>query len=493
MGKFYLFLLFSFLVLSSCTEENISRDQKTTSTNPTENQVKAFNTVKLALIHYRNNENNFLFAKEKEIPKDSIKWGLAKVKLNENGKAILWVPIANELDQAKHYFLYITVNERDNVENIYFGEYDSSDSCCATYGNKLHLDHLSGTVRIYNINNEPLGSLVYDNGIPKFTKGIGDKIHELAEIIIYPDTFIANWSDWNSYFGSGTTIDTSDLFCPLCGARSTYLYLDQYQNLFCNMCGYGLGSGGGTVSGDEGDEGKRPQKRTDCSGNATTNATNAQNAIKVPDVLANMNFLREYAKGKEKEWSMLIDSYYGSYKASDLKELGVSSGKLNPNANTVYDAHTHSDDKREGYSVRTGPSAGDIQGMFDTSLKCPNLKGTIIVSYDGSEYLLAIDDWNKLLQFWGVDANNPNRELFKSGERTVFKNIDMEDEYWGIVDLLKEKKYNKEDAHDYAMSYLMDKYNTGLKLSKKEKGESSFKEMKTEKNTANEYKPTKCP
>lgn len=250
------------------------------------------------------------------------------------------------------------------------------------------------------------------------------------------------------------------------------------------------GTGGYNNSNNSNNQDKKPEKRTDCSGSATQNANNAQNAQKAPNVLVNMNFLREYAKGKENEWSMLIDSQYGSYKTSELKEGRPGSASLRPNANTVYDVHTHNDDKREGYNVYTGFSVGDIYGTFDTSYEYSNYKGCIVIAYDGSEYLLAVDDRERLQKFWG---NTTNRDLFKSGDNTIFKDGKMNQDYEDIRRYLDKQGYSVDDAHDYALSYLLDKYFTGLKISKKEKGENSFKETKTEKSTTNEYKPTKCP
>ncbi|GAB6008336.1 hypothetical protein [Dysgonomonas reticulitermitis] len=352
---------------------------------------------------------------------------------------------------------------------------------------------LSGLVMFYTTDGEFVNGWVYENG--RITGGIGGSGKQLKAFgtICYNYDFygVSQVTGDEHYIGSVT-------YC-----KDRFFNLDELCNCFSGGGGgidftippiTGGGGGNSSPAAPGVADDKKPEERTDCSGSATTNATNAQNAMKVPDVLVNLNFLREYAKGKENEWSMLIDSYYGSYTASALKELGVSSGKLNPNANTVYDVHTHSDDKREGYFVLTGPSIGDVYGMFDTSSDLPNFKGTIVIAYDGSEYLLAVNDRSKLQQFWGNTAGNyANRDLFKSGNGTFFENGDMNFEFEKIIKAIEGQKYSFGDAYDYALSYLLDKHNTGLKVSKKEKGESSFKEMKTNTDSSNNYKPTICP
>ncbi|MFV0539294.1 MAG: hypothetical protein ACK5M3_18285 [Dysgonomonas sp.] len=354
--------------------------------------------------------------------------------------------------------------------------------------------NLGGLVMFYTTDGEFVNGWVYEEG--KITGGIGGSGKQLKAFgtTCYNLDFhgVSQETGGTSYIGSIS-------YC-----KDRFFNLDEFYTGPSGSGGGGVdlsiqpigggGSGGGSPTAP-GIEDKKPETRTDCSGSATQNATNAQNAMKVPDVLANLNFLREYAKGKENEWGLLINSYYGSYMASSLKEGKTGSVSIAVNSNTVYDVHTHTDDKREGYNVYTGFSVGDIYGMFDASYHYPNYKGSIVISYDGSEYLLAIDDRTKLLQFWNNPANDyANRELFKSGNGTFFENETMNKEFEKIIKALEGQKYSKNDVYDYATSYLLDKYNTGLKISKKEKGTDSFKETKTTQDTkTNEYKPSICP
>lgn len=259
-------------------------------------------------------------------------------------------------------------------------------------------------------------------------------------------------------------------------------------------------SGGGTntdswvpIKPTPSDKVVKPEVRTDCSGSATQNANDAQNATKSPDVQVDMSLLKTYAAGKDNEWATLIDFQSNKYKTSQLKEGSTGSVKPYPNTNTVYDVHTHPNDTREGYRNLTGFSMGDVYGaLYTGGDACYSIyKGSIVIAYDGSEYLLAVNDRTKIQKFWGNDAN---KELFKSGDNTYFKDPKMNTEYREIRNKLEDKGFSIDDANDYAMSYLLDKYDTGLKISKKEDGEAEFKEMKTEfRNAKIGYQPKKCP
>ncbi|SBW02060.1 hypothetical protein [uncultured Dysgonomonas sp.] len=236
-----------------------------------------------------------------------------------------------------------------------------------------------------------------------------------------------------------------------------------------------------------------PETRTDCGENSTQNANAAENAMNSPDVMTSLNALREYAKNDENEWGMRIDFVDGKPKAYALHEGGTGSVPINFFEDTAYDLHSHPNETREGYHNYTGFSMGDIHGALQIGGEASfyNYKGSIVVAYDGSEYLLAINDRVKIQKFWGNDAT---KELFKPGKSAYFEDSKMDADYRKIRKQLEDNVFSRDNAHDYAMSYLLDKYNTGLKISKKEKGESSFKELKTEKNSIkSDYKPTKCP
>lgn len=346
---------------------------------------------------------------------------------------------------------------------------------------------LSGLVIFYTTDGELINGWVYKNGNPAAVFGIPEEAlgKRLKDWVAYN----VCWFQWG-----GSNDDAYSIkYCEK--------YYEYEQNIIDLEGGDmwlegdndpSLPNTGSNTPSNNTPTDKKPETRNDCSGSATQNATNAQNAMMGnADITSKMNILRDYAKSKTNEWATLINSESGQYKGSELKEWYNSSAYVFPNANTIYDVHTHSGDTRDGYSVRTGFSIGDIRNVLVTGYdySYANYKGTMVIAYDGSEYLLAINDRSMLQQFWG---NTNNRAKFES-DGGHFKDQKMNDEYWEIRDFLQEKKYTKDDAHDYALSYLLDKHNTGLKISKKEKGDNSFKETKTEKSATNDFKPTKCP
>lgn len=359
-----------------------------------------------------------------------------------------------------------------------------------------------GYIFFYTLDGQLINGWLYEKG--KLTGGINlsgdEKRTKIAQAMVMEITVCGSYAV--DYGGVSYRVD--------CYTYSQVVYID--NGIYNSPSGGGVNkpeyrppSGNGPSSNlplkplplddYEGAE-KLPKKRTDCSGSATMNANNAQDAMAGSlNTMQNMNILRGYAQSEPNEWAALIDFELGQYyMGSDLIKGGTGSVYLYPNSNTVYDVHTHTADTREGYNVYTGFSVGDIYSMFEASNTYSNYKGGIVIAYDGSEYLLAVNDRTKLLQFWNNSANDyANRELFKSGDGTVFKNKDTDDEYRDIRRYLESQTYSADNAHDYALSYLLDKYDTGLKISKKEKGESSFKEMKTNTDSSNNYKPTICP
>lgn len=250
-----------------------------------------------------------------------------------------------------------------------------------------------------------------------------------------------------------------------------------------------IGGGGGDSSTDTKD--KDPEKRKDCDEKAKNNASDAENSLKASSTaIENIDKLRVNAKTVRYESGMLLNFSLNGYGVEVVFSNSTSQIPLYPNENTIYDVHTHPRPD-QGYFNYTGFSVGDIYGAFDTSYRYGRFKGSIVIAYDGTEYLLAVNDREKLRQFW---CNDTNKKKFESGDNTIFKDKKMENEYRDIRAELEKQGYASQEEHDYALSYLLDKYNTGLKISKKTDKNASFKEMKTTQDTkTSEYKPSICP
>ncbi|MFT4222074.1 hypothetical protein, partial [Dysgonomonas sp.] len=232
---------------------------------------------------------------------------------------------------------------------------------------------------------------------------------------------------------------------------------------------------------------KKPETRTDCSGSATQNATNAQNAMTGnASIIDRLNALKQDAASatQKNETGTRIDYVNGKYTNTNYTGTGYYID-IPLSQNTVYTAHTH-------LSGNFGaPSPGDIQNFLNNQYYSPNIKGIITMSHDGREYMLVVNDPQM-----AREAYQLRRDYWSTGADKFFSNKDMGDLYVESFEKLKAKGFSEEDIYTYTISAALDFYKTGLKLYIKEKN-STFKETKTEMTnsdaTKSDYKPTICP
>lgn len=241
----------------------------------------------------------------------------------------------------------------------------------------------------------------------------------------------------------------------------------------------------------EGSE-KKPEKRTDCTENAQKQANAANTAMNY--VIDNVNALRYIAQNDtDNEYATSIrvtkdDIYMGEIKKGTSNYVVTDFAQ-----STLYALHTHND--RDGL---TGPSVGDIYTVLHANSTLYesygdgnyNFYGGIIFAHDGSEYLISFEDRGKAHTFYKNQGSffQPNLSL-----ESIFQNSTMKSTFSNIMNTLSRDAYSEQNSYDYAMSYMLDSYATGVKISKKESGETEFKEMKTEHNIKTGYKPKICP
>jgi hypothetical protein len=125
--------------------------------------------------------------------------------------------------------------------------------------------------------------------------------------------------------------------------------------------------------------------------------------------------------------------------------------------------------------------ANSIDG--DTS----NITANVIIAADGSEYVVYVNDRTAFTSFCNDSNNSEFTEpasggLFKSGTQWA-------NDYEAAKTRLTQQGYSQNDAQSYALSYVLDHYNTGIKIYQKKNG--VFKEQKTTK-TNNNYNPQIC-
>ncbi|GEM_PF-3282278 len=258
-----------------------------------------------------------------------------------------------------------------------------------------------------------------------------------------------------------------------------------------------IDSGGGSSPGktppSNTNKEKTPEKRTDCTASASQNSEKAIKALKNEKGLK-LDSLRYYAANKPIEYGIGItydpgfDTYsmtFGKMNAGDANSVSIGYGRY-----TVYTVHTHP----KGSNPAPSP-----QDVISTVSKYKEIKkmggdfrGVINMAHDGSEYIICVDNPAALDTF----SKTVNDDFYK-GENSRFKKESVwELEYDDIYRKLKSEKYSNNNAQTYALSYVVDKYNMGLKISYRPNKTDSFKEQKTATEGSGKkmkYKPQICP
>ena len=249
------------------------------------------------------------------------------------------------------------------------------------------------------------------------------------------------------------------------------------------------GGGTGTGTGTGSNSPKAPDKRTDCGNGAATRSNNAK--IIINNVSASYNSFMKYTS-MANEYFARIDWNGSNYVMTSPISEGPNSAPVSINETTLYAMHTHTGNSEP-------PSPTDFITLLNLSSYYYqrygptgyNLQGAIVIN-NNTEYLISIVDRQKAISF----SNSSNANIFEpytgSGS-TIFTNSTINNEFYLIVDNLNSQGYTDlQSNYTYAMSYLLDKYNTGLTISTKQRSDSYFKELQTNK-TNNSYKPTICP
>lgn len=237
---------------------------------------------------------------------------------------------------------------------------------------------------------------------------------------------------------------------------------------------------------------KKPVVRTDCTEKAAQNAQLAKTSIGDNNTKNGVNELRGKISANS-EYSTAINYSNDTYSIKPIVSGNGSYVAGDFSQSTVYGLHTHNG-KGGGYA---GPSVGDIYTLMEANSyfynkygnNNYNMYGVIIFAFDGSEYLVSFNDRSQANTFFYTNGN-----LFKPDlDDNFFKDSSMYTKFVDIQNSLIQNGYSKQDSYDYAMSYMLDNYNTGVRISKKESGKTDFKEMKTENNSTNNYQPKICP
>lgn len=238
---------------------------------------------------------------------------------------------------------------------------------------------------------------------------------------------------------------------------------------------------------------KQPEIRVDCGESGADRRSNNARIV-INDVGTNYNNFKDYTYRTD-EYVANINWNGKSYVMTSPVMGGPNSAPASIGSNTVYAVHTHTLDSEP-------PSPQDFNTLLYLNGRCYstfgatgyNLEGAIIIN-NNTEYLISIADRQKAYNF----TQGSNVNIFQDAgveSKNIFKDPNMEADFNAINEKLISQGYkDKQSNYTYTMSYLLDKYNTGLTISTKSRAKTeNFKEIKTNYNQSNNsYNPTKCP
>lgn len=207
--------------------------------------------------------------------------------------------------------------------------------------------------------------------------------------------------------------------------------------------------------------------------------------------------LKNYSNTHNYEWAMTASRdgniHNVSMSNNDVLPFNTNLNKnqvtINHHRNTSLIFHTHPK------GTLTTPSASDAIILYNiyNSYLTDNIFANIIFAHDGSEHAVYISDRNMFKNFCHNISNanfgNLNGTGFVNG--TVF-----ETDYSKVYNNLKSKGYSEDLANLYALTYVLDKHNTGIKIASRNNSSEDFREQSTEVNNVNsseQFQPQRCP
>lgn len=204
-----------------------------------------------------------------------------------------------------------------------------------------------------------------------------------------------------------------------------------------------------------------------------------------------VNSLRNFAKNSSYEYGSTINfgderfftSFYGSTLTITTNLSSTSLG-LSHSENTVMFAHTHPMGALSSPSPLDAILLAKAYNNGAYSIYC-----NVVFAANGSEHIVYVYDRTAFTSFCDDLQNasffEQNGSYFKTG--SIY-----ETEYISAYNSLLDMKYTQSIANSYALSYVLDKYNTGIKIAARPTPNHQFKEQKTNF-INNQYQPSKCP
>jgi hypothetical protein len=328
----------------------------------------------------------------------------------------------------------------------------------------------------------------------------------------------------NKVSRSGTICSTLtyELWCQLCYYTYTNSESQGVQNVTPSTCSWsyegnqylvvcydsgessdgGQGSGGGYTGGSDSSSTPTIQD-ANCSASATTNATNINNVLNAPsylntsqDVNRVLPMLQIDAATQSSEYGVTIQKDGSNYWCLDQSDnnsgIYIVSNSISTNVNYAYNINSYIACHTHGQTVVASPSPCDA-GFLGRAYKggATNIYANVVFDYGGSQYAVYVSDRTAFTAFCN---NTANAGFFTLSADNNF----LAGSAWGIsyntvYNTLLSKGYSQTDANSFALTYVLDQYNTGMKVAERDNSGSNFREQSTGTTNTGAYQPQRCP
>ena len=154
--------------------------------------------------------------------------------------------------------------------------------------------------------------------------------------------------------------------------------------------------------------------------------------------------------------------------------------------NVVISTDNHTIANVHNHPNNMPPSPRDLRTMIENVVEFPQYKALYTLTNDGTYYAFYITDRAKATDFWNNYKDNmvigkDNHFDNNTGFRTDWTNATK-----------KFEKLGAEDQWNYALAYLIDKYDMGIGLFRQKKGETGFTSLHMKKDADGIYQVVKC-
>lgn len=269
-------------------------------------------------------------------------------------------------------------------------------------------------------------------------------------------------------------------------------------------------SGGGGGGGFSGATPTTPQiqDKINCDPSADANTKkvsdvlnstfdNGTIAFNMQAVATNIPTLRNHASSSSFEWGMVVNYADGYYFTTMKNNMSITTNFSSTSFEYFTNKYTymicHSHPKKEAMTsqdILSSPSPSDAVALgsayndFSKNIFC-----NVIFAANGTEYCVYVSDRNAFVDFC---TNSANTSFFdKTGSNFKVGSV-WASEYKLVFDNLVKQGYSQTDANSFALTSVLYKYNTGIKIASRKNSTDDFKEQSITQLSNGNYQPKRC-